>query len=77
MIGGIEIVNGTVIGPCTITASVHSPRGTQQGNPRQFETETDARAWAEDVRRKAMAEVGSAECERLGWNGQWEMRVRD
>ena len=70
----IDVVNGIVIGPITRTFSVHTPNGTQQGNHRCFETRDEARLWAESVRESAMAEVGSAEAERLGWNGQWEMR---
>lgn len=72
---GIEVVNGTVIGPITIMAAVHAPSGNRYGNPRQFETEDEARVWGKSVRDKAIAQVGQDESKRLGFDGKWELRI--
>lgn len=70
----IDNVRGIVIGPVTREYAVYTPKGTMQGQPRCFETNDEAREWAEAVRRDAIVEVGPVCAKWLGWDGQWEMR---
>jgi hypothetical protein len=74
----IEHVNGVVLGPVTITATIHTPDGKPYGNPKTFEiTESsEARMWAEGVRANTLRNLG-LEAARLGWDRPWEMRTHD
>ena len=75
---GIEHVHGVVIGPATMTVSVHTPDGKPYGNPKTFRiTESsEARTWAESVRADTLRNLGP-EAARLGWDRPWEMRTHD
>lgn len=74
----IDYVNGVVIGPVTMTVTIHTPDGKQYGNPKTFEVteSSEARTWAEGVRADTLRNLGP-EAARLGWDRPWEMRTHD
>lgn len=72
----LEVVDGIVISPVTMTVTVHTPDGKQYGNPRTFEVteEAAARQWAAGVRSSVLMSLGP-EAKRLGFDKPWEMRI--
>lgn len=71
----IEQVNGIVIGSVTLHVRLLTPNGCEYARTDACELEFEAREWASATREKAIARVGPAEAERLGWMKPWEMRI--
>ena len=71
----IEVVDGIVIGPITLHVRLFTPNGHEYARSSACELESEAREWATTKRDAAIADVGSAEAERLGWLKPWEMRI--
>jgi hypothetical protein len=74
---GIETVDGVVIGEVTKLARLFSPKGTEQARTCAFSSDDEIRNWADEQRKRFIAQVGEQEAKWLGWFGQWELRITD
>lgn len=89
---GVENVRGTVIGPITYLATLHSPRGEEICRT-SVESRLEAQEWGKQMREKKLSEInddlkgrfgeelGGRYAENhikwLGWDGEWELRFFD